>query len=86
LISSKNNIYYNKYYLFQNFKLNKPYLGFLCLLKKNFHTKVSSKLRIGPHNIDIISVIIGSLLGDSYGNSKTIDGVRFAYKQSIVHK
>jgi hypothetical protein len=31
-------------------------------LKKGF----SSDKRIGPHNIDILSFIIGSLLGDSH--------------------
>src|SRR5208282_6032321 len=30
----------------------------------NFHTLVKAKNRIGPHDKDIISVIIGSLLGD----------------------
>lgn len=42
--------------------------------------------RVGPHNIDIISVIVGLLLGDSYANNRTGEGVRLAIKQSIVHK
>jgi hypothetical protein len=51
-----------------------------------FHSKVSSKNRIGPHNQDVISVIVGSLLGDGYANSRTIEGVRFCFRQSIIHK
>jgi hypothetical protein len=31
-------------------------------------------------------VIIGSLLGDAYANSRTIDGVRFCYRQSDKHQ
>lgn len=26
--------------------------------------------RIGPHNQDVISIVIGSFLGDSYGNRR----------------
>lgn len=53
---------------------------------KNFHTKIASQNRIGPHNRDVLSVIFGSLLGDGYANSRTIEGVRFSFKQSIIHK
>jgi len=42
--------------------------------------------RIGPHNEDVLSVIIGSLLGDAYGNKRTGEGVRICYRQSIRHK
>lgn len=36
--------------------------------KRNFHIEgsINSNKRIGPHNIDIIQVIIGSLLGDGH--------------------
>lgn len=54
--------------------------------KKTFHTKVKASNRIGPHNEEVISVLIGSLLGDSYASAKTIEGTRFSYKQSQVHK
>ena len=42
--------------------------------------------RIGPHNEDVFSVIIGSLLGNSITNRRSVEGARFAFKQSIVHK
>ena len=51
-----------------------------------FHTIVRAKNRIGPHNEEIISVLIGLLLGDGYANNRTGEGVRIAIKQSIIHK
>jgi LAGLIDADG DNA endonuclease family len=42
--------------------------------------------RIGPHNEEVLSVIIGSLIGDSYAINKSGEGVRFFYRQSIQHK
>ena len=58
----------------------------LNLTLNNFHTKVRAINRIGPHNQDVISVIVGSLLGDCYDNKRSIEGTRFVYKQSIIHK
>jgi hypothetical protein len=52
---------------------------------KTFHTKVRASSRIGPHNEEVISVIIGSLLGDAYANARTIEGTRFCYRQSDKH-
>jgi len=54
--------------------------------KRSFHSSVRAINRIGPHDKEIISVIIGSLLGDAYANSRTIDGVRFCYRQSDKHQ
>ena len=42
--------------------------------------------RIGPHNQEVLSVIIGSILGDSYGHKRSGEGVRIFYRQSIIHK
>ena len=42
--------------------------------------------RIGPHNVDVLSVISGSLLGDGYANKRSGEGVRICYRQSIRHK
>jgi hypothetical protein len=39
---------------------------------KTFHTKVRASNRIGPHNEEVISVLIGSLLGDCYASTRTI--------------
>ena len=51
-----------------------------------FHTRVRAINRIGPHNHDVISVIVGSLLGDCYASKRSVEGTRFVYKQSIIHK
>lgn len=55
---------------------------------RQFHTKMQTKYRIGPHNVDVISVLVGSLLGDGYANQTKalIKGTNFRYKQSAVHK
>lgn len=50
-----------------------------------FHTLVRAKNRIGPHNEDVISVLIGSLLGDSYASNRSGEGTRFCYRQSEKH-
>jgi heme/copper-type cytochrome/quinol oxidase subunit 2 len=51
-----------------------------------FHTRVKAASRIGPHNLDVISVIVGSLLGDCYANKRSVEGTRLCYRQSTVHK
>lgn len=58
----------------------------LNINKRSFHTKVKASKRIGPHNEDILSVLVGSLLGDCYGNRRSVEGTRFCFRQSIVHK
>jgi ubiquinol-cytochrome c reductase cytochrome b subunit len=53
----------------------------------NFHTNfVKAKNRIGPHNEDVVSVIVGSLLGDGYCNKRVIEGCRICFRQSSIHK
>lgn len=56
------------------------------LFNKFFHTNIRAKNRIGPHNNDVISVIIGLLLGDGYAENRTGEGVRIKIRQSIIHK
>ena len=57
----------------------------------SFHSSsVRSDKRIGPHNIDVISILVGSLQGDGNAsfrkNRKTIDGIRFTFVQSAIHR
>jgi len=41
---------------------------------------------IGPHNKDVISIIFGSLLGDTHGETKFLSvGTRFNFYQEGVH-
>jgi hypothetical protein len=44
--------------------------------------------RVGPHNKDVISVLVGCLLGDAYANQTKgkIVGTSFRFKQSGRHK
>lgn len=51
-----------------------------------FHTKVKASRRIGPHNEDVLSVLVGSLLGDCYGNRRSVEGTRFCFRQSVIHR
>ena len=47
--------------------------------------KTRSSKRIGPHNLDILSVLIGSLLGDAY-LEKHGNGSRFCFQQEDSHQ
>ena len=42
--------------------------------------------RIGPHNEEVISVIVGSLLGDGYAERLQNGGVRVRFRQQVKHK
>ena len=53
--------------------------------KRAFHASVKGGKRIGPHNQDIFSVIIGSLLGNA-ANRRSVEGTRICYRQSSIHK
>ena len=71
---------------------------FLPFVKNNFLTSLQNQRRfyyisnirainrIGPHNEDVVSVIIGSILGDSYANQRSGEGVRICYRLSNIHK
>ncbi len=49
----------------------------------NLATRITSLERIGPHNIDIISIIIGSLLGDGHLEKRNRGiGTRIKFEQS----
>lgn len=64
----------------------KKHNKFIANSTRSFHTKVRASKRIGPHNQDVLSVLVGSLLGDCYGNRRSVEGTRFSFRQSIVHK
>lgn len=90
--SKKNVIYNNNLLLGQN--------NFLCIMKtrftnlatlplnltRSFHSRVRSINRIGPHNSDVISVIIGLMLGDGYCNVRTGEGTRICLRQKAIYK
>jgi len=52
-----------------------------------FHIKnIRSNKRIGPQNLDGLSVIIGSLLGDGYSNKRSWEWNLICNRQSLQHK
>lgn len=53
--------------------------------KRTFHSGVRAINRIGPHDKEIISLVIGSLLGKAKANARTIEGTRICYRQSDKH-
>jgi hypothetical protein len=62
-------------------------LGLVKNQQRNYYiSNIRAVNRIGPHNEDVLSVIIGSLLGDAYANRRSGEGVRICYRQSIRHK
>lgn len=52
-------------------KLFKLYIYFISIVSNNSIIRYKSWQRIGPHNHDILSIIFGSLLGDSYIEKRT---------------
>ena len=57
-----------------------------CLNSRQFHTKVRSYKRIGPHNLDVISVLVGCLLGDAVKSKSVVQSTSFRFRQSARHK
>lgn len=48
--------------------------------------KLRGIYRIGPHNIDVLSVIFGSLLGDAHAEKRSMDiGTRISFFQEATH-
>jgi hypothetical protein len=63
----------------RNFSSFNPKLPFIL-------PNTRSNKRIGPHNKEIYEFLFGSLLGDCTGEKSLNGGVRFRFKQSIIHK
>lgn len=55
--------------------------------KREFHNyKVKPGKRIGPHNLDCLSVILGSLLSSNGSVGRSVEGTRICYRQSSKNK
>jgi len=69
------------------FKLNeKFYIYYIIPLNYKIKNKYKGWQRIGPHNIDIISIIFGSLLGDAHGEKgKSGVGTCITFYQEDSH-
>ena len=55
--------------------------GSLIQKREFHHNRIKAGKRIGPRNLDVLSVITGSLLGNS-GIRRSVEGTRFCYRQS----
>lgn len=66
------------------FPFSSLYSYCLCSVLPFSTPRVNSLRRIGPHNYDILSLIIGSLLGDG-SMEKSTNGSRFVYYQAKVN-
>ena len=56
------------------------------LLAGKTYTKIKGINRIGPHNIDIMSIIYGSLLGDAHAEKRIFGiGTRISFYQEDTH-
>jgi hypothetical protein len=56
---------------------------------RQFHTKsIRTSGRIGPHDSDVISVLVGCLLGDCYAKKSRAlaPGTSFRFRQSTIHR
>lgn len=61
-------------------------LPFIKLQTSLFHSSCRAINRIGPHNIDIISIIFGLLLGNGKAKNRSGEGMIITVKQNIIHK
>ena len=60
--------------------------GALAVNKRSFYSMCRAINRIGPHNEEVISVIIGLLLGDGSVNHRSGEGVKITIRQSLIDK
>jgi ubiquinol-cytochrome c reductase cytochrome b subunit len=73
------------YYLFL-ISLSLLFITSVYLNNKSKVNRLKGIYRIGVHNKDIISIIFGSLLGDTYGEKRLLEiGTRFSFSQEAVH-
>jgi ubiquinol-cytochrome c reductase cytochrome b subunit len=73
------------YYLFL-ISLSLLFITSIYLNNKSKVNRLKGIYRIGVHNKDIISIIFGSLLGDTYGEKRLLEiGTRFSFSQEAVH-
>lgn len=64
-----------------------PFVFISIYIKDSLAKRVRAMARVGAHNKDILSIIYGSLLGDSHAECRTLGhGTRFSFVQEATHK
>jgi ubiquinol-cytochrome c reductase cytochrome b subunit len=77
---------YGQMSLWGEFSCLKCDLLFINLLSLPIITRIRALKRIGPHNLKILSIIFGSLLGDSHAEyRKQGKGTRISFMQEASH-
>lgn len=67
---------------------NSDYITLITVILSNGNTanRIKSYTRIGPHNLDLLSIIYGTLLGDSHAEQRTNgNGTRIGFYQEANH-
>lgn len=59
--------------------------GLIKVPLKFTEQRTRSSKRIGPHNLDLLSILIGSLLGDAHAERHGL-GTRFCFQQEDIHR
>lgn len=73
-----------KYFLLDNNFYNISW-SMICIYNRP-NQKLRGESRIGPHNLDILSIIIGSLLGDAHAEKRSMGkGTRITFYQEASH-
>nr|YP_009739353.1 LAGLIDADG homing endonuclease [Tricholoma bakamatsutake]QIC20196.1 LAGLIDADG homing endonuclease [Tricholoma bakamatsutake] len=87
-----NRNFYNVLYTY-NYKIYKDYNNYKIKIIQNserlnrlYHTHCRAINRIGPHNLDVISIIFGLLLGAGTAQNISGEGIRISIKKSFIHK
>ena len=63
-----------------------PFISIVIFTNGKHVNRVRANLRIGPHNLEILSVIYGALLGDSHAERRVIgNGTRISFYQEAPH-
>ena len=70
---------------FNIFNIESNGLNFSAVLPF-IYPKLKSQYRIGPHNYDILCLLMGSLLGDAFAEQRVEKGgTRISFYQENVH-
>ena len=72
---------------FSIFILESLYLIVIYMNSDIIAKRIRAILRIGPHNKDVISILYGTLLGDSHAEKRSLGhGTRISFSQESNHK
>jgi ubiquinol-cytochrome c reductase cytochrome b subunit len=72
---------------FYNFSTDNATLVSVILSNGKIANRIKSDTRVGPHSLDVLSLIYGTLLGDSHAEYRPQgNGTRLGFYQEAIHK